>query len=176
MDETIGVKGGHNDQRRTMIITRENKKKLEEYEEQREIEELEKKVKKQQIYTLVKTLPIVIGGEVVKTLHDTANGKREDKEVERSKWKIKEYNGDVSPVSIQEEAEQKRKKIIVTPTGQKIVVVIENPEVVKDDFQEPVKEHYEQPVVDVQPTTPHIVPVTIPSLKEFFVPLLDNNC
>jgi hypothetical protein len=58
MDETIGVKGGHNDQRRTMIITRENKKKLEEYEEQREIEELEKKVKKQQIYTLVKTLPI----------------------------------------------------------------------------------------------------------------------
>ena len=48
MDETIGVKGGHNDRRRTIVITKRNKKKLEEYEEERYIRDLEKKVKRQQ--------------------------------------------------------------------------------------------------------------------------------
>ena len=60
MDETIGAKGGYNDRRRTIIITKRNKKKLEEYEEERYIRDLEKKVKRQQKISLIKTLPFVI--------------------------------------------------------------------------------------------------------------------
>ena len=37
MDETIGVKGGHNDRRRSIVIAKNKKKKLEEYEEERYI-------------------------------------------------------------------------------------------------------------------------------------------
>ena len=44
MDETIGAKGGANDRKRTMMITKQQKKKLEEYEVEREIAELEKKL------------------------------------------------------------------------------------------------------------------------------------
>ncbi len=71
MNETIGVKGGHNDRRRTMIITKEELKKLHDYQQQhhdKELEELEKKVKTSQRLTLIKTLPIAIAGQVYSTL------------------------------------------------------------------------------------------------------------
>ena len=123
MDETIGAKGGARDRRRTMIITRNQKKKLAEYEEEREIAELEKKVRKKQFYTLIKTLPIVIGGGTIQTLHDVATGKKRDEE---EKFRIKQYDGDVSKYT-KEEFEERRRKIITTPTGEKIVVYIETP-------------------------------------------------
>ena len=62
MDETIGVKGGHNDRRRTIVIAKNKKKKLEEYEEERYIRDLEKKVKRQQKISLIKTFPLAIAG------------------------------------------------------------------------------------------------------------------
>ena len=128
MNETIGEKGGKNDRRRTMIIKKEQKKKLEAYEEEREIAELEKRVKKKQFYTLIKTLPIVIGGGTIQTLYDVSVGKRrEDKEEENSRWRIKEYDADISPVSIGEEQAEKRRKIITTPTGEKIVIYVTTP-------------------------------------------------
>ena len=128
MDETIGVKGGANDRRRSMRITMAQKKKLEEYEEEREIAELEKKVKRKQFYTLIKTLPIVIGGGTIQMLHDTAKERQRGfTEEENSKWRIKEYDQDVSQYTPQEFEEQKRRKIIVTPTGEKVVVFVSAP-------------------------------------------------
>lgn len=72
MNETIGEKGGYNDRRRSLKIQNEQKKKKEQASIEREVKELEKKVKKQQVLTLVKTLPIVIVGETLKTIYDTA--------------------------------------------------------------------------------------------------------
>ena len=62
MNETIGVKGGKNDRRRTIKIKEAQKKKLNEYVEEQKIKELEKEVRKQQVFTLLKTLPIAIAG------------------------------------------------------------------------------------------------------------------
>ena len=45
MNETIGVKGGKNDRRRTLLITKKMKQKLEEYhqeQKEKEFKELEK--------------------------------------------------------------------------------------------------------------------------------------
>ncbi len=130
MDETIGVKGGANDRRRTMKINKAQKKKLKDYEEQREIAELEKKVRKNQIFTLIKTLPLLIGGATIQTIHDTATSKKKDaEEDENSRWRIKEYDQDITHMTPGEFAdkEQRKKKIIVTPTGEKIVVYITVP-------------------------------------------------
>lgn len=137
MDETIGVKGGANDRRRTMIISRNQKKKLEQYEEEREIAELEKKVKKKQFYTLIKTLPIVIGGGTIQTLHDVATGKRRD--IDENELRLKEYDGDVSKYTKEEFEEKRRRKIITTPTGEKIVVYIETPIEEKKTNKQPLK-------------------------------------
>ena len=51
MNETIGSKGGHNDRRRSLIISRKKKEKL---KEEQEIKELEKSVKKNRKYVLIK--------------------------------------------------------------------------------------------------------------------------
>ena len=142
MDETIGVKGGANDRRRTMIISRNQKKKLKQYEEEREIAELEKKVKKKQFYTLIKTLPIVIGGGTIQTLHDVATGKRRD--IDENELRLKEYDGDVSKYTKEEFEEKRRRKIITTPTGEKIVVYIETP------IEEKKKKHIEYVPVDIK--------------------------
>lgn len=72
MNETIGEKGGYNDRRRSLKIQNEQKKKKEQALIEHEVKELEKKVKKQQVLTLVKMLPIVIVGGTLKTIYDTA--------------------------------------------------------------------------------------------------------
>ncbi len=80
MNETIGVKGGHNDRLRTLRITKEFKRKLEELQEeahQKDLEELEKKVKRQQRITFLKTIPIVIVGQIYTTLTENKAKKKE---------------------------------------------------------------------------------------------------
>ncbi len=72
MNETIGEKGGYNDRRRSLRIENERKAKFEEEAVEQEVKELEKKVKKQQILTLVKALPVVIVGGTLKTIYDTS--------------------------------------------------------------------------------------------------------
>ena len=146
MDETIGVKGGKQDRRRTIKIAKAKKKKLEELKEIEEIKELEKKVRKKQIYTLIKALPIALGGGFVKTIHDTALGKQQrDKEEENSKWRIKEYDGDVSPKTpVEAEIEKlkkQKKKEIITPSGEKIIIYFTNiPEHKKEKSEAPYDE------------------------------------
>ena len=81
MNETIGVKGGKNDRRRSLLITKNQKLKLEEYQKQqkeKEIIELEKKVKIQQRITFFKTLPIVTIGQVYNVL---TSDKEKEKEL-----------------------------------------------------------------------------------------------
>ena len=128
MNEAIGVKGGRNDRKRVRIIQKKRKKRENE-ERDKNLEELEKSVKKRQIYTLVKTLPIVVLGGTVKTFYDTANGKKKDLEEEGSKWKIKEYDQDISSKTEEEFLEEKRKKqqrkrILTTPFGEEVVVTV----------------------------------------------------
>lgn len=150
MDETIGVKGGKNDRRRELKIRQARKKRLNEIDqEQREIRELEKKVRRAQIFTLIKTLPIVLGGGTVQTIYETAKGKKNDKEEENSKWKIKEYDQDVSPLT-PEEFEIKKRKIITTPSGEKVVVYVKAYDVedTKDD-----KKDKDNPSIENKPKT-----------------------
>ncbi len=131
MDETIGVKGGRQDRKRKLVISKNRKKKLE--KEAEEIKELEKKVKKQQVYTFIRALPIAIGGEIIKTIYENTVGKKKkEKEEENSKWKIKEYDADMSPKTPQEsrleELKKQKKKTVVTPTGEVITIFIKSPE------------------------------------------------
>ena len=67
MDETIGVRGGGNDRRR-MIIRKQQKEKIEKLREKEELKRLENKVKKGQIINLIQFLPIVIVGQTIKNL------------------------------------------------------------------------------------------------------------
>lgn len=71
MNETIGVKGGKNDSRRRMIITKRQLEKLllfQKEQKEKELKELEKKVKLQQQLTLLVALPIATVGQVYETL------------------------------------------------------------------------------------------------------------
>lgn len=79
MNETIGVKGGKNDLRRRLIITKKAKEKLlKSHQEQKnqELKKLEQKVKQQQLLTLIATVPIAAIGQVYTVL-------TEDKEKEK---------------------------------------------------------------------------------------------
>ena len=71
MNETIGVKGGHNDRRR-MIIRKSQRKKLEEVASNKEVINLEKKLKKSQIINFIQFLPVVIVGQTVQTLSNNS--------------------------------------------------------------------------------------------------------
>ena len=124
MNETIGVKGGHNDHRRTLKIEQQKKKKLDERIKDEKLRELEKQVKKNQIYTLIKVLPIAIAGGTFKTLYDA--GKIPfDKEEDYSKWRIKEYDADITNKAKGERVGTKP-VIITTSTGRKVVVHVED--------------------------------------------------
>lgn len=124
MNETIGVKGGHNDRRRTIKIKESKKKKIKETEKDKELLELEQKVKKQQTITLIKTLPIALAGGTFKVLYDTATGKDPiDKEEYNSKWKVKEYDSDHT--TLQHGEKPNEREVVVTPTGQKVVVYVD---------------------------------------------------
>lgn len=97
MNETIGVKGGHNDYRRVMVITKKQKEKLKKYQEEKELKELEKEVKKKQVYTLLKTIPLVITGQTFKELTKPKNKKEEIEE----------------KFIVEEKEEEKTKKIVI---------------------------------------------------------------
>ena len=143
MDETIGVKGGHNDYRRTLIITKKEKKKLQRLQEEKEIKELEKEVKKIQRYSLIKTLPIAVTFGTIKLLRDTGK-KKIDKEKENSKWKIKEYDTDLS---VKKRKNKETKEIVIIKDGKK--------QIIKVDIKLPIKQEInldkKEEVIDTHP-------------------------
>ncbi len=125
MDETIGEKGGVNDRKRSFRISKKLKKKLQDEDEQRELAELEKIVKKQQRFTLIRTIPIVLLGGTIQTLYDISRGKSIDtKEEEKSKWRIKEYDADISSKTPLEEKLEEKKRY--QPKQKLITVVLED--------------------------------------------------
>ena len=80
MNETIGVKGGRNDRRRSLLITKKVKEKLEAYhqeQKEKELKELENKVNLQQKLTLLVTVPIATIGQVYETLTVNNEKKKE---------------------------------------------------------------------------------------------------
>ena len=80
MNETIGVKGGKNDRKRRLIITKNAKEKLKEYQKEqkeKELLELEQKVKQQQRITFFKTLPIVTIGQFYTVLTEDKEKQKE---------------------------------------------------------------------------------------------------
>ena len=80
MNETIGAKGGRNDRKRRLLITKKAKEKLIEYQKEqkeKELLELEKRVKQQQRITFLKTLPIVTIGQVYTVLTEDKEKQKE---------------------------------------------------------------------------------------------------
>jgi hypothetical protein len=80
MNETIGAKGGQNDRKRSLLISKKVKEKLKEYQQEqkeKELLELEKKVKQQQRITFFKTLPIVTIGQIYTVLTEDKEKQKE---------------------------------------------------------------------------------------------------
>lgn len=84
MNETIGVKGGKRDFKRTIIITKNKKKKLQEYYHKKQnlnLKKLEQEVKQLQISSFLVAVPIAIAGNTLETiLHLRDNNKTEREE------------------------------------------------------------------------------------------------
>ena len=117
MDETIGSKGGHNDRRRSLIISRKKKEKL---KEEQEIKELEKSVKKARKYVLIKTTPLILLDGIVQLLSPSTNHKD----------KIDEYDDenlvyiDDSNKKSNNVSSKKTRKKIISVNGNDVVVFI----------------------------------------------------
>ena len=77
MNETIGVKGGKNDRRRSLLITKKAKEKLQAYQEEKELKKLEEKVKKNQILAFFKIFPIITLGQVYTSIVENLKKKKE---------------------------------------------------------------------------------------------------
>lgn len=70
MDNNRGVKSLQNDRKRVIILTEKQKRKLQEIHDKKsgeELKKLEKKVRKLQIITFLKTIPIVFIGAILKS-------------------------------------------------------------------------------------------------------------
>ena len=76
MNNAIGSKGGKNDRRRTLLITKAKKKKLRSYYEQEKLKKLQKKVFWLETSTLVKVLPLALTGQVFKTIINNKKKKK----------------------------------------------------------------------------------------------------
>ena len=71
MNEAIGAKGGRRDKKRTIIITSENKKKLQEFnkkKKQMKLKKLEKEVRDIQIASFFVAMPVSIAGSALENL------------------------------------------------------------------------------------------------------------
>ena len=123
MDETIGVKGGKNDYKRTLRITQKQKKKLKKYQEEKEIKELEKEVKKKQKYLLIKTIPIAISIGTIKMFHD------------RKKEEIPLLDIDEEENVIEVKKDNPYKEITIVKNGKKQKITV-NIELVEKEIKE----------------------------------------
>lgn len=81
MNETIGVKGGKRDRKRTIIITSENKRKLKEYYKKKkklQLEKLEREVKNLQLASFAVAVPLSIAGNVYNAIFHAINEEQAD--------------------------------------------------------------------------------------------------
>lgn len=114
MDNNRGIKSLQRDRKRIIILTKKQKKKLEEINEKNdeELKKLEKKVRQLQIITFIKTVPLIVVGAIFKSTANTidnlitptkkdltATGKNkdvEDKEVIEEKIANNEKNSNIT--------------------------------------------------------------------------------
>lgn len=118
MNETIGARGGKNDRRRSLLITKRIKEKLEKHrqeQKEKELIELEKKVKKQQRITFFKTLPIVTAGQIYTVL-------TEDKE-KKKELALKET---IEKIERENAFSEKDKELIITALKQQKIFALED--------------------------------------------------
>ena len=180
MDETIGAKGGHNDRLRSLRISKAQKKKLKEHNYEY-IKQLEKKVRKQQRYTLIKTIPIIIAGTVVHNFfgmeEETKNNDESVRHTEQKGIDEKASKGEI-----------KQRKLITLPTGEKVVVyiplkkdkkLVEEPKEIPNDTliepQElPQKQSSTTQTLDQKPKEKTPSPAGIGELQEINDILLDG--
>ena len=138
MDETIGVKGGHNDRRKVLINIKKKKDK--------ELEELEKDVKRKQKYTLIKTLPIVIVASVFQEL--TSNKPKKKKKIEEEKDIVFDDNKPIKKEETKSKKTSESKQVIVVlknGTKQVIEVPIKSPVIKQIEEITEVKEEIKAP-------------------------------
>lgn len=121
MNEAIGAKGGHNDNLRRMRIKREHEKKE---MTANELKELEKKVKRQQKFTLIKIAPIILTGGLIQTF-SKAN---KDKEMVTVSILVDENTEDVEALEGNNNRIKEKKK-------SEIKVEIYQEELVKDNLK-----------------------------------------
>lgn len=148
MKETIGAKGGSNDRRKTAIITRSKKKKLN--EEENIIKELEKKVRKRQVINFLTAVPLVISANVFKTFLKNCNtiNKGENKKTksfELPSLEKEEINKDIDE-KIDNDKEEKdsikkddsidKLPIVIVPTDEIVKINKEKVEKVEEDKEE----------------------------------------
>lgn len=101
MNETIGVKGGQRDYKRTLIISKNKAKRLAEYQKELdkyELERLEKRVKQLQRATFIKVVPIAITGTILKTF--TTSQKKESDSIEQSELIENQEKNIINPNNI----------------------------------------------------------------------------
>ena len=87
MNENIGAKGGTNDRRRTLKITKaqkENLEKLKSLSKEEEIKALEEKVRKQQLLNLITLVPIVLVGGIFYAFKPKKEEKKKQKDAKEN--------------------------------------------------------------------------------------------
>jgi hypothetical protein len=175
MDETIGVKGGRNDRKRALIITKKQKEKLKKDKEEKEIKELEKEVKRKQKYTLIKTIPTVLVGETFKEI-TKPNEKEEIIEQEPKKVSVvlkdnakKEKEVSIK-IDIKEEKLKKNienKEVLIDTTKKEEKNEINKEETIKETKRKPKKEIKESPAKEEKQEFIPIKEEKIIASKEF---------
>jgi len=118
MNETIGSKGGHNDRKRTLIISKKKKEKL---RKEQEIKDLEKSVKKARKYVLIKTAPLIIVDGIVSLFSKPSNNQKnsvdDDKETLLEDISVSNNNNNNNTVS-----SKKNKKKTIQVNGKNIII------------------------------------------------------
>ena len=119
MNETIGSKGGHNDRRRSLIISRKKKEKL---KEEQEIKELEKSVKKARKFILIKATPLILAEGIIQLLSPSSSHKDkideydDENTISTDKKNVSNKKKYTSPI-------KKSRKKVISINGSDIVVV-----------------------------------------------------
>lgn len=168
MNETIGAKGTGNDYRRSLKMKRLAKEKLKKEQEEQALKELEKQVRRKQTYTLIKTLPIVVGAGTIKTLVEVGKEKKDIKEERKFVINDKRY---IKQNNIPKNGQVIKQPVVVNVAGEEVVIYV--PVVVKQTEEKtevqlvlPEKELEEYEIVeekvDIQPEVIKEQPVIKP--------------
>lgn len=153
MNETIGKKGGANDHRRALRIKLIQKEKLQEHQEKKEIRDLEAKLRKQKRYILIRSLPIIVAGGVIRSFYTTLAYKKE-RENEEDNFVI--LPDEAKEDEVEEFTIPKKKKDIVVVIAERPAAVELSTSKAKKKKRKRLpkkKEHKEEPIVKEESDT-----------------------